>query len=53
MLGIVATHAIYLGGSPNDMGFIYYRQLLNFAVPVLFYLGLLVFKKANLDIGLI
>jgi peptidoglycan/LPS O-acetylase OafA/YrhL len=39
MLGIVATHAIYLGGSPNDMGFIYYRQLLNFAVPVLFFMS--------------
>jgi surface polysaccharide O-acyltransferase-like enzyme len=39
MIAVVAIHAIYLGGSPYDTGFLYYRQLLNFAVPVLFFIS--------------
>jgi surface polysaccharide O-acyltransferase-like enzyme len=39
IVAVVATHGIYLGGSPNNPGFVCYRQLLNFAVPVLFFMS--------------
>jgi surface polysaccharide O-acyltransferase-like enzyme len=39
IIAVVAIHGIYLGGSPNNPGFIYYRQLLNFAVPVFFFMS--------------
>ena len=39
IIAVVATHGIYLGGSPDNPGFIYYRQLLNFAVPVFFFMS--------------
>jgi surface polysaccharide O-acyltransferase-like enzyme len=39
MIAVVAIHAIYLGGFPYNAGFVCYRQLLNFAVPVLFFIS--------------
>jgi len=39
IIAVVAIHAIYLGGSPYKLGFLHYRQLLNFAVPVFFFMS--------------
>jgi fucose 4-O-acetylase-like acetyltransferase len=39
IIAVVAIHAIYLGGSPYSGGFLYYRQLLNFCVPALFFVS--------------
>lgn len=39
IIAVVAIHAIYLGGSPDSSGFLYYRQLLNFCVPAFFFIS--------------
>jgi surface polysaccharide O-acyltransferase-like enzyme len=39
IIAVVAIHAIYLGGSPDSSGFVYYRQLLNFCVPAFFFIS--------------
>ncbi len=39
IIAVVAIHAIYLGGSPDSSGFVYYRQLLNFCVPAFFFVS--------------
>jgi len=36
---VIAIHAIYLGASPEAPSFIYYRQILNFAVPTFFFMS--------------
>jgi probable poly-beta-1,6-N-acetyl-D-glucosamine export protein len=39
IIAVVAIHAIYLGGFPHNPGFLYYRQLLNFCIPVFFFMS--------------
>jgi probable poly-beta-1,6-N-acetyl-D-glucosamine export protein len=39
IIAVIATHAIYFGGSPHNSGFVYYRQLLNFCVPAFFFIS--------------
>lgn len=39
IIAVVAIHAIYLGGTPDSPGFLCYRQLLNFSVPVFFFMS--------------
>jgi fucose 4-O-acetylase-like acetyltransferase len=39
IIAVIAIHAIYLGGSPHSPGFLYYRQLLNFAIPAFFFMS--------------
>jgi peptidoglycan/LPS O-acetylase OafA/YrhL len=39
IIAVVAIHATYLGGSPYSLGFLPYRQLLNAAVPALFFMS--------------
>lgn len=39
IIAVVAIHAIYYGGSWDDSGFVYYRQLLNFCVPAFFFVS--------------
>ena len=39
IIAVVAIHAIYFGGSPYSSGFLYYRQLLNFCIPVFFFIS--------------
>ncbi len=39
IIAVVATHAIYFGGSRHSDGFVYYRQLLNFCVPAFFFIS--------------
>jgi len=39
IIAVVAIHAAYLGGSPHSSGFLYYRQLLNFCIPVFFFIS--------------
>jgi probable poly-beta-1,6-N-acetyl-D-glucosamine export protein len=39
IIAVIATHAIYSGGSPHNGGFVYYRQLLNFCVPAFFFIS--------------
>jgi len=39
IIAVVAIHATYFGGSPYCIGFIPYRQLLNAAVPALFFMS--------------
>jgi len=39
IIAVIATHSIYLGGSPDSPGFLYYRQLLNFAAPAFFFMS--------------
>jgi surface polysaccharide O-acyltransferase-like enzyme len=39
IIAVVAIHAIYAGGSPYSPAFVYYRQLLNFSVPLFFFIA--------------
>jgi len=39
IIAVIAIHATYLGGSPYSLGFLPYRQLLNAAVPALFFMS--------------
>jgi probable poly-beta-1,6-N-acetyl-D-glucosamine export protein len=39
IIAVVAIHAIYLAGNPDAPYYIYYRQILNFAVPVFFFMA--------------
>jgi fucose 4-O-acetylase-like acetyltransferase len=39
IVAVVATHAIEFRGSSYGLGFLYFRQLLNFTVPALFFMA--------------
>jgi len=39
IIAVVAIHAIYVAGSPYSPAFVYYRQLLNFSVPLFFFIA--------------
>jgi surface polysaccharide O-acyltransferase-like enzyme len=39
IIAVVAIHTIYIAGSPESLGFICYRQFLNFAVPAFFFMS--------------
>ncbi|MBN2020010.1 MAG: acyltransferase [Sedimentisphaerales bacterium] len=39
IIAVIATHCIYRVGDPDSPGFLYYRQLLNFCVPVFFFMS--------------
>ena len=39
IIAVVAIHAVYAGGSPYSPAYVYYRQLLNFSVPLFFFIA--------------
>jgi surface polysaccharide O-acyltransferase-like enzyme len=52
IIAAVAIHATYFGGSPYSIGFLPYRQLLNVAVPALFFMsGYWALKRPIVSLG--
>jgi surface polysaccharide O-acyltransferase-like enzyme len=49
IIAVVAIHAIYTGGSPYSPAFVYYRQLLNFSVPLFFFIAGYWSSKAKIE----
>ena len=49
IIAVVAIHAIYVAGSPYSPAFVYYRQLLNFSVPLFFFIAGYWSSKARIE----
>jgi len=49
IIAVVAIHAINIGGSPYSPAFVYYRQLLNFSVPLFFFVAGYWSSKAKIE----
>lgn len=49
IIAVVAIHTIYIAGSPHSLAFVYYRQLLNFSVPLFFFIAGYWSSKARID----
>src|SRR4030042_1293639 len=49
IIAVIAIHAIYAGGSPYSPSFVYYRQLLNFSVPLFFFIAGYWSSKAKIE----